>query len=100
MEAAVGQLMAGVSDGVHALGDCLTVPAEQYDTLIEQATLLEQYVLALYPQLDSIDIKYRLNRLKEAMIGFRLGQVEQSEVRMAYQRVGEEWLLMDLEAAL
>lgn len=100
MEAAVGQLMAAVSDGLHALGDCLTVSVEQYDTLIEQATLLEQYVLALYPQLDSIDIKYRLNRLKEAMIGFRLGQVEQSEVRMAYQRVGEEWLLMDLEAAL
>ena len=100
LEAAAGQLTKGVSIGLQALGDCLMVPAGQYDALIEQVDLLEQYVLALYPRLDSLDIKYYLNRLKEAMIGFRLGQGEQSEVRAAYQQVCEEWLSMNPEAEL
>ena len=91
MDYAADQLAEQVLQGMQVLGECLLVPREQYDALIEEAVHLEQYVLVLYPQLDSLEIKYHLNRMKEAMIGYRLGQRELAEVQEAYRLVFEEW---------
>ena len=69
------------------------VPPEACDQLIQQSRQLEKYIQILYPCLESLTIRQKMNRLTEALICFRLKQIKREEILATWQQVWQEWML-------
>ena len=84
-----------IFDSISELADAIKlVPKDEYAGLIDSVAQLEKLEMSISEYLVPSDLRYRLNRLKEAMIDYFMGMADLEQVEKAYGP------LMELSAEL
>lgn len=95
LDAAVKNISMTIFDSISELAGAINlVPKDEYAGLIDSVAQLEKLEMSISEYLVPSDLRYRLNRLREAMIDYFMGMADLEQVEKAYGP------LMELSAEL
>ncbi len=91
IEFAVGTIFDTVCEKVHTIKEVMMERlSEDYDIVVQGAKEIEELLLAIYSFLESQEIKYIVNRWKEALIQYRLQLGNKTDIQIWYDRLYHE----------